>query len=397
MPVVAEDPYAPEHLADPYPLFARMRDAGPVAFLAEHGVYAVTGFDECRAVLEDWRTFISGAGAGPKNLHREESWRLQGIMESDPPVHTAMRGALAAVVSPRSLRGLRAGFEAEAAALVETLLERGEVDLVRDVAEPFPLRVFGDAVGIPREGRAENLLALGAKNFSTFGPDTPLARHHFAAGEGTNEWAMANCARGRLAPGGLGAQIWAHADAGGITADQATLLVRALLSAGLDTTILSLGAVLAALAGHPDQWAAVHADPRLVRFAVDEAFRWESPFQSFYRTTAPRAAAPAAINGVVLPPDAKVAVFVGAANRDPRRWGPDADTFDVGRNASGHLAFGMGIHQCVGQPVSRMEMDVLLGELARGVARIEPVAEPERYLHTTLRGWSSLPVRLVPA
>ncbi|MFL4473689.1 cytochrome P450 [Paeniglutamicibacter sp. MACA_103] len=392
-PIFTEDPYSPAHLADPYGLFERMRDAGPVVLLKEHDVLAVTRFDECKEVLEDYRTFISGAGAGPRNLHREPSWRAQGIMESDPPIHTQMRHAIAGVISPRGVRSLRAGFEEYATELVDELLERGEFDLVKDLSEVFPLRAFGDAVGIPREGRAENLLALGAANFSTFGPDTPLAREHFSAGAGTNDWAMANTARERLRPGSLGAQIWDYADRGEITTDQAPLLVRAMLSAGLDTTIFSLGATLLALVRHPGQYAKVHENPKLVKFAIDEAFRYESPFQSFYRTTSQAAE----IGGMAIPADTKVAVFVGAANRDERRWGPTANEYDIARAAGGHLAFGMGIHQCVGQPLSRLEMDVLITELARRVKSIELTAEPEQFMHTTLRGWKSIPVRVAAA
>ncbi|RAX49271.1 cytochrome P450 [Arthrobacter sp. AQ5-05] len=393
VPVFTQDPYAPEHLADPYPLFAKMRAAGPVVMMQEHGLHAVTRFAECKEVLDDYRTYISGAGAGPKNLHHEPSWRAQGIMESDPPIHTDMRHAMAGVISPRGVRSLRAGFEAYATELVDSLLEARNVDLVKDMAEVFPLRAFGDAVGIPREGRAENLPALGAANFSTFGPDTPLAREHFAAGSGMNDWAMANTARKNLSPGSLGAQIWEYADRGEISTDQAALLVRAMLSAGLDTTIFSLGATLLALASNPGEYAKVHQSPKLVKFAIDEAFRYESPFQSFYRTTS-RATE---LGGVELPADTKVAVFVGSANRDAERWGPRADEYDITRSAGGHLAFGMGIHQCVGQPLSRLEMEVLLTEFTKRVKSVELTAEPEQFLHTTLRGWSSIPVSITPA
>ena len=393
VPVFTQDPYAPEHLADPYPLFAKMRAAGPVVMMQEHGLHAVTRFAECKEVLDDYRTYISGAGAGPKNLHHEPSWRAQGIMESDPPIHTDMRHAMAGVISPRGVRSLRTGFEAYATELVDSLLEARSFDLIKDMAEVFPLRAFGDAVGIPREGRAENLPALGAANFSTFGPDTPLAREHFAAGSGMNDWAMANTARENLSPGSLGAQIWEYADRGEISTDQAALLVRAMLSAGLDTTIFSLGATLLALASNPGEYAKVHQSPKLVKFAIDEAFRYESPFQSFYRTTS-RATE---LGGVALPADTKVAVFVGSANRDAERWGPRADEYDITRSAGGHLAFGMGIHQCVGQPLSRLEMEVLLTEFAKRVKSVDLTAEPEQFLHTTLRGWKSIPVKITAA
>lgn len=392
-PVIDEDPYSDATLVDPYPLFDRMREAGPGVWLEKYGVPAFARFDACKDILDDYATFISGAGAGPKNLHHEPSWRPQGIMESDPPVHTSMRHAMAGVISPKGTRALRGQFQEFADELVEKVLDLREFDAVADFAQVFPLRVFGDAVGIPREGRAENLLALGAMNFSTFGPDDERSKEFFRRGAGTNEWAMANTARERLAPGSLGAQIWDFADRGEITEDQAALLVRAMLSAGLDTTIFSIGNTLQCLVRHPGEWAKVHANPKLARFAIDEAFRYESPFQSFYRTTSK----PVSFHGIELPAEAKVAVFVGAANRDPRHWGPDAGSYRIERQAGGHLGFGMGIHQCVGQPVSRLEMEVLFNTLAQRVKVIELTAEPVPFLHNTLRGWASLPVRVTPA
>ncbi|MEU6659093.1 cytochrome P450 [Streptomyces sp. NPDC046821] len=391
IPVFDEDPYAREHLIDPHPLFERMREAGPAVRLSRYNVLAFTRFDVCRDILADHATFISGAGVGPTDLRKEKAWRTQGILETDQPSHTVMRDAMSNVISPRSVRALRKSFEGFAEELADRVVAQGEVDAITDVAEIFPLRVFGDAVGIPREGRKENLLAHGAMNFSAFGPENDLHREHFAAGQGTHEWVMANCARESLSEDGLGARIWEHAEAGRVSDEQATLLVRAMLSAGLDTTVIAIGNVLRALAQNPEAWALLREDPSNIRFAIDESFRHESPFQSFYRTTA----SDAAPGGVPVPEGSKVLLFVGAANRDPRQWGPDADEFRITRSASGHLAFGMGIHQCVGQPVSRLEMEVLLGALVRRIERLEPVGPQVPFVHNTLRGWKSVPVRVV--
>jgi 4-methoxybenzoate monooxygenase (O-demethylating) len=393
IPVMADDPYSDQNLRNPYPLFQRMRDAGAAVWLEKYQVLAFAGFEECREILDDHRTFISSAGVGPKNLHREPAWRPQGILESDPPVHGPMRNAMASVISPRGVRSLRTAFEAFADELVEALIARETFDGVTDLAELFPIRVFGDAVGIPREGREANLLPHGAMNFSAFGPDDERSKAFFEKGAGTHEWVMNNCARGNLSPDGLGAQIWEFADRGEITAEQAALLVRAMLSAGLDTTVFSIGNTLQALAAHPGQWAELHANPRLAKFAIDEALRYESPFQSFFRTTG----SDTVFRGIPLPEGTKVLLFVGSANRDDRHWGGTANDYVIGRNAGGHLAFGMGIHQCVGQPISRLEMDVLFTALAKRVKSVELLGEPQPYLHNTLRGWSSLPLRITAA
>ncbi|MHC6219117.1 cytochrome P450 [Arthrobacter sp. MMS24-S77] len=388
-----DDPYTDENLTNPYPLFERMRAAGPAVWLEKYGVLAFAGFEECKEILEDYRTFISSAGVGPKNLHHEPAWRPQGILESDPPVHGPMRAAMAGVISPRGVRSLRARFEEFAEELVDRLIERETFDGVTDLAELFPIRVFGDAVGIPREGREANLLPHGAMNFSSFGPDDERSREFFEKGEPTHRWVMDNCARENLSPDGMGAQIWEFADRGEITPEQAALLVRAMLSAGLDTTVFSIGNTLQALAAHPEQWASLHANPRLAKFAIDEALRYESPFQSFFRTVA----ADTVFRGIPLPAGAKVLLFMGSANRDAAHWGATADEFMIDRNAGGHLAFGMGIHQCVGQPISRLEMDVLFTAMAKRIKAIELVGEPLPYLHNTLRGWRSLPLRITAA
>ncbi|MCX6411397.1 MAG: cytochrome P450 [Actinobacteria bacterium] len=376
---LADDPWSIPNLTDPYPLFERMRDAGPAVWLEQYGVHSFTRFDSVREILVDHETYISGAGVGPTNLHATPNWRPQGILESDPPRHTPMRTAMTSVIAPRKMRALRPGFDAYAEELVAQVLATDTPELVHDLAEEF--------------GRRENLLSHGAMNFSFFGPDNDLHRQHVAAGEGTPEWVLANCDRSALSADGMGAQIWEQADAGVIPPEQATLLIRAMLSAGLDTTVFAITNTLVCLARHPEQWAMVHDDPTLIKFAIDETLRYESPFTAFFRTTS----RDMVLDGVALPAGSKLLVFLGAANRDPRKWGDTADAFDINRDAGGQLAFGMGIHQCVGQPISRQESQAVLEEFARRVERIELPAEPTIYLHNTLRSWSSLPARLVSA
>lgn len=393
VPELSDDPYAPDTLADPHPFFTRLRAAGPAAWLPQYGVHAFGRDAEVREILEDWRTFISGAGVGEINIHRVPPRRQPGILEVDPPVHTRMRDAMNAVINPREMRKLRAGFQEFADELVTRVIEQGSFDAVTDFAQVYPIRVFADAVGIPREGREANLIAQGAANFATFGPQNEVAQGHLRAGEGTYDWVLEACRRENLDPAGMGAGIWREADAGNVPPEEATLLVRAMLSAGLDTTIIALGNTIRWLAAHPEQYARVHENPRLMKFAIDEAFRFDSPFQSFYRTTS----RDTVIGGVELPAETKVLLFLGSANRDEAKWGPDAQEFDIDRDASGHLTFGMGIHQCVGQPISRLEMDVLLTTFAKRVRRLEFTADPQPFIHTTLCGYESLPVTVQAA
>ena len=197
-------------------------------------------------------------------------------------------------------------------------------------------------------------------------------------------WIMGHCQRDKLRPGGFGDLIYQAADAGEITLDEAPLLVRSFLSAGVDTTVNGIGNALLCLARHPDAYARLRADLSLARPAFEEALRYESTVQTFFRTTVREVA----FAGATIPPDSKVLAFLAAANRDPRQW-PEPDRYDITRRPSGHMAFGSGIHGCVGQVVARLEGELILTEIAKRVARIELAGEPTRRLNNTLRALGS--------
>jgi cytochrome P450 len=198
----------------------------------------------------------------------------------------------------------------------------------------------------------------------------------------------AQCDRDALDGEGFGARIWAAADRGDITREQAPLVVRSLLTAGVDTTVHGWAATLYAFAPTPSSGSGC-AGGALARVAFDEAVRWQSPVQTFFRTVT----TDVTLAGVRVPADAKILMFLGAANRDPDRWS-DPDRFDLDRDPSGHVGFGMGIHQCVGQHVARLGAEALLTALADRVGHIELAGEPRRHLNNTLGSWASLPVRV---
>ena len=162
----------------------------------------------------------------------------------------------------------------------------------------------------------------------------------------------------------------------------APLIVRSLLTAGVGTTVHGLSAVIHAFVQQPDQWDRLRAEPGLARVAFDEAVRLESPVQTFFRTTT----RDVDVDGVVIPDGHKVLLVLAAANRDPRRWA-EADRFDLSRDPSGHVGFGMGIHQCVGQHIARLEAEAVLTAMARRIRRIEATAAAVRHQNNTLRGW----------
>jgi len=386
------DPFAIEFFADPFPTHEVLREAGPVVYLDKWGVYGVARYAEVHAVLNDPATFCSSRGVGLSDFKKEKPWRPPSlILEADPPAHTRTRAVLSRVLSPTVMKQVRDRFVAAAEAQVDILLEKRRFDAIADLAEAYPLSIFPDALGLKPEGR-EHLLPYASLVFNAFGPPNELRREAIERSAPHQAYVAEQCQRNNLAPGGFGACIHAQADQGEITENEAELLVRSLLSAGLDTTVNGIGAALYCLARFPDQWQLLRRDPSLARNAFEEAVRFESPVQTFFRTTT----RDVEIGGTHIGEGEKVLMFLGAANRDPRRWSKP-DSYDITRRTSGHVGFGSGIHMCVGQLVARLEGEVILSALARRVAEIEIVGDPKRRFNNTLRGLDSLPVAISPA
>ena len=392
VPVSSVDPFADDFLAEPYPFYAQLREAGPVVWLERYGLWACARHAEVHAALSDWETFSSAAGVGIDDFRRTKPWRPPSlILEADPPLHTRSRTVMNRALSAKAMAGLRAGFKDAAESLADRLIERRRVDAIKDIAEAYPLSVFPRAIGLGDDG-LENLLPYGAMVFNAFGPRNAHFNTAMAAAAKVVPYINGQCAREALSPDGLGATIWTAVDTGEITAEEAPLLVRSLLSAGLDTTVVGIGNALYAFATNADQWRALRQSASLTRPAFDEVLRWESPIQTFFRTTTK----PVDLGGVEIPGDAKILLFLAAANRDPRKW-DDPDNFDVTRRAAGYVAFGAGIHLCVGQMLARLEAEMIVAALAARVARIDIVGEPRRKLGNSLRQFASLPIELTPA
>jgi cytochrome P450 len=389
VPVVDVDPFSDDFLLHPHAEHERLREAGPLVWIPMYGIFAVARHAEVRAVLNDHDSYISSAGVGLANFNKEKPFRPKSlILEADPPSHTKARAILSRILSPKTVMQIRAAFQAEADALLERLVAKRDIDAVKELSEVYPLKVFPDAVGLGPDGR-ENLLLYGDMIFNSFGPRNERLARSAERVQPVTQWIMAHCDRAMLKPGGFGDQIFQAADAGEITLEEAPMLVRSFLSAGVDTTVNGIGNALLCLAQHPEQYAKLRADPSLARPAFEEGLRYESSVQTFFRTTS-RAAE---LAGFRIPADQKIVTFLASANRDPRQW-PEPDRFDIERRPTGHVAFGSGIHGCVGQVVARLEGELILGGLAKRVARLEISGEPVRRLNNTLRALGSLPLRL---
>jgi 4-methoxybenzoate monooxygenase (O-demethylating) len=388
-PVSTVDPFSHAFLDDPYPYHEQLREAGPVVWLERYGIWTMARHEQVRDALTDWQTYCSSAGVGLSDFRKEPPWRPPSIiLEADPPLHTRTRAVLTRMLAPAAIQVLRETFEREAEALIARLVEKREFDGVADLAEAYPLKVFPDAVGISEEGR-ENLLPYGTMVFNSFGPRNDLFNKAMANAGPVRDWIMSKCSRAALAPNGLGIQIFQAVDAGELSEEEAGMLVRSFLSAGIDTTVYGLGNALYCLARYPEQWTILRNNPNLIRGAFEEVLRFEAPVQTFFRTTARSVD----VGDVRLGDGEKVLLFLAAANRDPRRW-DRPDTFDVSRRAAGHMTFGTGIHGCVGQAIARLETEAILTALASRVVSFELTGEPQRRLNNTLRGFDTLPLRV---
>lgn len=389
IPVLDINPFGEEFLADPYAYHGQLREAGPVVYLSAHGIYAMARFQEVQAALKDWQSFSSARGAGLADFAKEKPWRKPSLLiESDPPIHDRVRKIVGHVMSLAALKAYRPIWSAKAEALVETLTARRSFDAVIDLAERFPLMVFPELVGM-QEGAEQHLLPYAALGFNAFGPRNRLLADAERDAVDAIPWVIDSCKREKLKPGGWGAQVYEAADRGECTEEEAALLVRSFLSAGVDTTVNGLGNMLYAFATHPGEWEKLRANPSMIKRAFDESLRWDSTVQTFFRTTNQDVD----IGGSVIPADSKVVLFLASANRDPRRW-DTPEVFNISRPAGGHVGFGFGIHQCLGQMLARFEAEVVLEAMIPRIAEFRLDGPVVRRLNNTLHAFQSMPVTI---
>ncbi len=383
------DPFSHEAILDAIHHDSLLREVGPVVYLPQYDIWVVARHAEVQEVLKDWETYSSEG----RPFYDPASIRPEVLLTSDPPVHTRVRASIQRVLSGPAMRKMGEDFRGAAASLVEELLADGPVELdgYKDLSARYVLQVFPDMIGMPQEGR-HFLMEFGDAVFQVFGPRNELWEKGVREGAEAIAYVERSCRRDVLAPDGIGAAIYASADAGEITELEAELLVKTLYSAGSDTTIFSITSLLKAMAEFPDQWDLLREDPSLARAAFEENLRFQSPARIGGRMTT-RATE---LGGVRLPEGALVLVLQLPANRDPRRW-EDPDRFDITRKSAGHVGLGYGIHACVGQAVARIEGVSLVAELARRVERIELLGAAVYKLNQGVHAIDRLPVRLTPA
>jgi cytochrome P450 len=381
------DPYAEQTLLRLEEYYAELRERGALVYIPRYAVLASGRYRETREIFSDWKRFVSSRGVGLTDFKHAEPWRPPSlILEVDPPYHDKTRRVLVRALSARALESLKATLARTAEKLIDELLEKGTFDAVPELAELYPTTVFPAAVGL-QEIDTRRLVDYGAMTFNALGPDNALRRQSLAKAADVVPWITEQCRRQRLRSEGFGAVIYAAADSGEITEEEAGMLVRSLLSAGIDTTITGLGNAVWCLAQNPDSFQQLRADPSLARAAFEETLRLTSPVHTFCRT----ASRDTQLGEHAIPQDAKILCVLGAANLDPEHWTEPA-RFDLTRKNRDHLAFGVGTHACVGQAVSKIEAEAVLGAIARQVSSIELAASPIWRAGNAIHSLGSLPV-----
>jgi 4-methoxybenzoate monooxygenase (O-demethylating) len=390
IPVWDIDPYSTEILKNPEPYYAELREKGSFVHIPRYAMLACGRYEATKEVFSDWERFVSSRGVGLTDFSIVKPWRPPSIvLEVDPPYHRKTRTVISRALSPRAVADLKDTFAAAAEMLIDGLIGRGEFDAVADLAEAFPVSVFPAAVGL-KEINKRYLIDYGAIGFNALGPDNELRRTGWSKTSEIVPWITKQCRRESLRPDGFGATIYAAVDSGELTEDEASLLVRSLLAAGIDTTVTGIGNTIWCLARNPREFAKLKGDPGLARPAFEEALRYTSPVHSFCRT----ANVDTVVDGIPIAKDTKILCVLGSANLDERKWSR-ADSYEIDRRPIGHLALGTGIHGCVGQNVARAEAEAVLTAIANKVGAIELAGEPVWRPNNAIHALDHLPVRFV--
>ncbi|MGW6709255.1 cytochrome P450 family protein [Streptomyces sp. NPDC054956] len=396
MPVVDISASAEDFNADPYPYYARLRQAGPVhQVIVTAGEYEpswlVVGHEEARQALnhpalsKDWRS----SGHFPDALATAVN---ANMLESDPPHHTRLRKLVAREFTARRMEGMRARVQQITDELLDAMAARPERtgDLINALAFPLPMTVICELLGVPDLDRARFRYWSNAVVAPI--PGAPDNTAHQQLGAYLGELIEAKAKE----PGEdlLSALIRTRDEEGdSLSSDEVIGMAFLLLIAGHETTVNLISNGVRALLAHPDQLAALRADfDGLLDGAVEEMLRYDGPVQhSTYRY----AREALELGGTTIPAGATVLVSLAGADRDPARF-PQPDTFDIRRAPQGHLAFGHGLHFCIGAPLARMEGRIAVRSLLERFPDLaeDPEAGPPIWLTGSLmRGVSRLPLR----
>lgn len=392
----------PAVIEDPYPSYALLREEAPVYHSTHPDLWIISRYDDVRSVLRDARRFssaVSAIGSDPFNPTMSgPAWTnrlLAGIpavrvlLTSDPPDHTMLRRKVSRAFTPRRIAAWEPRIREVTTQLVDEMTATRDPDLVRDLAAPLPASIIAEMLGVPAnrrddfkrwsDGLIDGLLTGGSRG--------TMIRSAIAI-----SWFFYRIVRRRRrAPGDdvISSLVTGAGDEALTTAEIVNFCIL-LLVAGHETTTNLIGNTALALFDRPDIRAQLHTNPAQAAQAVDETLRFDGPAQALLRI----AATDVELSGTTIPAGAYVLPLVGSANRDPRQF-PDPDDFRLDRpNTQDQLAFGAGIHYCIGSALARMEATAAIEELMRRVPEIAAAGAPRRIASPVLRGLRSQPVTL---
>jgi cytochrome P450 len=386
------DPFSAEVLADPAPASEWLLAQCPVHRYdgVEPPFWSIARHEDVQAALKDTATFSSRYGQG---LTRTEETRG---MKCDAPVHTLFRNLVRKAFTARAVADMEPRIERIVAELLDDFAERGTADLHDEFASPLPTIVIADMLGVPSVHR----LALKRWTDAWVAAMGSTEPERYA-GEITemNEYLLdlirarqRSVAAGEPAPENLiTGLVLAEEDGERLSAEDILNVVRQLLIGGNETTTSLITNALVRLTEQPERYEAVRADPDLIELVIEESLRFDSPVRGLFRTTTREVE----LRGEVIPADVKVMLLFGAANRDPAAF-EDPGTFRLDRDPKelrGHLAFGFGVHVCLGAALARLEARVALSHLIARLPALELTAPPERIAPFMLWGKASMPAR----
>ncbi len=403
--VIAEplqfNPFLPEVHEDPYPLYRRLRAEDPVHH-AFPGIWVLTRHADCVAVLRDherfsndfttsqsYAVFVEQARAVAPELVDD---RTRSLLAIDPPDHTRLRTLVNKAFTARAIEMLRPHMREVVDGLIAAMRERvGTVDLVAGLAYPLPVTIICEMLGVPESDR-EAFHGWSADLVPTIDPMVPIPalQRAVVAHEAFSAYLRELAAARRRAPGDdiLSALIAAEDKGRSLSEEELLTTCILLLVAGHETTVNLISNGMLALLRNPNELARLRRDPSLIRSAIEEILRYDAPVQLDGRTVR----AEVELGGRTVHPGEQVMTVLGAANRDPEVFA-EPDRLDLAREDNRHVAFGGGIHFCLGATLARIEGQEAIGRLVAAFPGIELATDaPERRASITLRGLASLPV-----
>lgn len=394
--------FSPEARADQYSLVRELRAAGPL-HRTPIGVYLVTRYADCAAILQDaaWSHASEAAHLHPTVAADEATSELPtSFLWMDPPDHTRLRALVSKAFTARTVAALRPRISDLCTSLVDAALRAGEFDLIDLIAYPLPLTVVCELVGVPTEAH-EAVREWSFALIRGFDPDVLMtdkerADRSTAAREFQAFFrALIDERRARPADDLLSALAAVEDQGDTLTENELLATCVTLIVAGHETSVNLVGNGLLALMRHPDQYDLLRARPELVPSAVQEILRYDPPVAMTTRS----ATRPCTVGGRDFAPGEGVVPLLCSANRDERVFA-DPDRMDITRYhdrrapAARNLAFSLGIHYCLGAPLATLEMEILLAEVIRRVGTLEPLTDNPRYKpNIVIRGLAELPAR----